>query len=718
MENPMKNFSKWLLAILWLIISPSIVLGGTWTSNQFIYKPGLGARGQQEKAPFDSGLDRIDARLGKEIWVGDPNYGNTLQAAITAIGSINALLRLPVGTWDITDNFTIPANITLRPERGAIISIADTKTLSINGGLEAGLFEVFSGGGKVSFCAGAISEAHPIWFGVSGAKTPANNALYLQRAINSIQGTGIPLRLPPVTTTIDLTASPHCLKVTAALTVIGYGDHTVLRCLPATITNFCIVAFSMGSGVNLTLKNLTIQGPDDPGTLGPGANDYILTAGVYGEFAGNLRMERVKVTGQFAWAMQHYDSPVGSTKTIIEAKDCDFTAVVGCVYSPNLGGRLKQTHFINSKFHDLMGVSTPTTVNGSILYIDPNCSILIDGCSFNNIACRTVFQAYCTTQNAGVPAYCRVINSTFNNFAGNAIYTSKWITSEVVNCRLVSSSALTTAGVVIMGGDVSIRDCTIYAFNPIQALVLPASGSVAISNCFLYPTGAASAGISTAYGNSTKWYIDNVKIFGDSTSYFGISNQPNSGDNIWYINNLYVSGVTTAGFKTSAHGSTKYFLNNCVFDMNAMGIQSYGGTLEAEVNNCRFLQSSVIPISFLGETSGVVRGSDNYFQYGRPNTDANYQKFSPRKGVGSDLTSGSSITISPNFDAYHVTGTAQINTISLGGFNWLEGMIYLIADGAWSLGNSGNVRHRTTGVRNLNELVALMYDPKTQLWYE
>lgn len=125
---------------------------GTWTDNEFVYKPGLGASGALEKIYFDSGLNSVDARLGKEVWVGDPLYGTTLQAAITAIGASTVILRVPSGTWNVSANLSVPANITLRVERGATIAIATGVTLTINR-LEAGLYPIFSctGTGCVAF---------------------------------------------------------------------------------------------------------------------------------------------------------------------------------------------------------------------------------------------------------------------------------------------------------------------------------------------------------------------------------------------------------------------------------------------------------------------------------------------------------------------------------------------------------------------------------------
>lgn len=153
-----------ILALGWLIFLSVSGWAGTQTSNGFLYKPDVGARGTAEKNLYDAGLDRVDARLGKEIWLGDPGGTpgyDTLPHALTTIGSNNVTLRVPAGTH--SDNGTIPANVTLKVERGALF----TGALAINGPIEAGDYQIFSGTGAV-----VLSGLHPIksiWFGDNAA---------------------------------------------------------------------------------------------------------------------------------------------------------------------------------------------------------------------------------------------------------------------------------------------------------------------------------------------------------------------------------------------------------------------------------------------------------------------------------------------------------------------------------------------------------------------
>ena len=122
--------------------------------------PAWGPGGRLKKRPLIIVWIGSTLAWPEEIWIGDPNYGTTLQAAVAAIGSSQVILRAPAGNHNFAADFSIPANITLKPERGALLIVADGKTLTLNGGVEAGLYQIFSctGSGKVVFAAGAGSH--------------------------------------------------------------------------------------------------------------------------------------------------------------------------------------------------------------------------------------------------------------------------------------------------------------------------------------------------------------------------------------------------------------------------------------------------------------------------------------------------------------------------------------------------------------------------------
>lgn len=78
-----------------------------------------------------------------------------------------ATIRIPRGTHKVLDDMTIPENICLKFDKGAIIEVADTKTLTINGAIEAGLWQIFSGLGDIAGEA-KVEASYPEWFGAIG----------------------------------------------------------------------------------------------------------------------------------------------------------------------------------------------------------------------------------------------------------------------------------------------------------------------------------------------------------------------------------------------------------------------------------------------------------------------------------------------------------------------------------------------------------------------
>lgn len=92
----------------------------------------------------------------------------TIDAALAVIGTTNKVtLLLRPGTWTITGDLTIPANVTLKTPPGALITIATGVTLTLNGSFEADpKYQVFSctGTGAVVFGTGSVKEVYPEWW--------------------------------------------------------------------------------------------------------------------------------------------------------------------------------------------------------------------------------------------------------------------------------------------------------------------------------------------------------------------------------------------------------------------------------------------------------------------------------------------------------------------------------------------------------------------------
>jgi len=94
---------------------------------------------------------------------GAPSWAN-LQSAVAVANASGRRLVLTPGTWPVTDNLAITAP--LHPVPGALLQVATTKTLTVSGAFDAGLYQAFScvGTGAVA----GLKQVYPQWFGALG----------------------------------------------------------------------------------------------------------------------------------------------------------------------------------------------------------------------------------------------------------------------------------------------------------------------------------------------------------------------------------------------------------------------------------------------------------------------------------------------------------------------------------------------------------------------
>ena len=96
-------------------------------------------------------------------WIDARLYGTLALADAAAVAAGKPILIS--SAWVISANLAIASPVIAL--EGADFQIATTKTLTVNGNLEAGLYQIFTltGTGKVQFGPGAIKAVIPQWFG-------------------------------------------------------------------------------------------------------------------------------------------------------------------------------------------------------------------------------------------------------------------------------------------------------------------------------------------------------------------------------------------------------------------------------------------------------------------------------------------------------------------------------------------------------------------------
>ena len=113
---------------------------------------------------IDSIQNNVKTAFGN-LYVNIEEYSSDLETAVNAIGASKTTLVIKSSTT-VSNDVTVPSNITLMFLHGGDLNISATKTVTVNGGIEAGRYQIFTGAGSViagSTYNGAIWAE---WFGV------------------------------------------------------------------------------------------------------------------------------------------------------------------------------------------------------------------------------------------------------------------------------------------------------------------------------------------------------------------------------------------------------------------------------------------------------------------------------------------------------------------------------------------------------------------------
>lgn len=107
----------------------------------------------------------------------------TINDAVQAASVAGGKLLFPPGTYLLDENITVPSNVTLEFTNGSTINIASNIIFTINGYIEAGYYQLFTGSGLVEYNA-KNADAFPEWWGAK-ADGVTNDSTAIQRSITA-----------------------------------------------------------------------------------------------------------------------------------------------------------------------------------------------------------------------------------------------------------------------------------------------------------------------------------------------------------------------------------------------------------------------------------------------------------------------------------------------------------------------------------------------------
>ena len=159
----MKHFAILLSVILLCSIASEALCDTVWDNGADINNSG---EVNYEDFEILSNAWLLTGNALPEAWVDVRCYAS-LTAAISAIGLNERTLLIPAET-PVSASVAIPANITLWFVKGGSLNAATGLSVTINGTLSAGLYEIFQGDGTIQFGPGSTKEVYPEWWGAKG----------------------------------------------------------------------------------------------------------------------------------------------------------------------------------------------------------------------------------------------------------------------------------------------------------------------------------------------------------------------------------------------------------------------------------------------------------------------------------------------------------------------------------------------------------------------
>ncbi len=185
------------------------------------------------RALSEEGTERVIdfdiLKLSNVAWYDVRNYPS-LALAITSIGATSKTLLIPTAQTVAAD-ITIPATLSLKFTRDGKLNIANGVTVTINGYVEAGLWQVFSctGTGKVVFGANAVTGVHPDWWTANTTPGTTDMTTAVQAAADACLATAtrpIPFLINDrckLTAPIIINRTIDASVTTGAFRIIGIG---------------------------------------------------------------------------------------------------------------------------------------------------------------------------------------------------------------------------------------------------------------------------------------------------------------------------------------------------------------------------------------------------------------------------------------------------------------------------------------------------------------
>lgn len=185
-----------------------------------------------------------------------------LAALLADLGSTVATATLSDETHNLAADTTIPANVGIQAVQGTLLKPASGKTLTLDGTLDAGPYQIFdlSAGGSVTLSAGAARRIYPEWVGAKADNSTDNATPFANwKALVPARGGRGELQQGVYKTsgTLLVPSYTHIDGVPGSIEIDGTGDPLSGSCLlwvgaaNGTVLSFFDTLLAGARGVNI-----------------------------------------------------------------------------------------------------------------------------------------------------------------------------------------------------------------------------------------------------------------------------------------------------------------------------------------------------------------------------------------------------------------------------------------------------------------------------------
>lgn len=316
-----------------------------------------------------------------------------------------------------------------------------------------------------------------------------------------------------------------------------------------------------------------------------------------------------------------------------------------------------------------------------------NVPVEISGCTFRNSAGILIRESAiisdCEFNGKKPDGTCYTFLSYYNNKLPPI--SDIIVTSTRVNGRIVPGRS---------GYTWKLADCTLQNANDVILDIEVDSGRVELANCRLTNT------------------LANVGAESPTAIRY-------NGNNVMIARDCIFEGKFISGLLTGPGGALPVPTSEIVFDRNRLAVTS----------DTKFMQ-------YGADTANQIRGSGNRWTTAVAGgqfwwaSNAGHSLLCQDLAIGpgfspTALASAATIIIGlPNYDIYHVTGVAAIDSVVIGKTGDDDTLLFagsrltLIADAGWSISGLGNIIPLSTAARVAGSTVRLLFDQPAGKWRE